>query len=236
MAICSNIYSGLLNGGPRAIFCGSFLAVAGAIAQAGSISEMASLQPVAGAQYHWTFHLAPRGFNRLMCYVQGWATWFGYVSLLASIANGAIIQLEALIEFNNPDYTAKGWHTTLMVMAICVQQGFMNMYTFKIVPWLELLCGVLHVALWVVWVIIMGVMGTRHNKEFLLVDSSSSGWNNSFVSWNLGMTCLTWSLTGFDSAIHMSEETRKAKSAVPRAIFWSITVSIPETMEPDPDR
>lgn len=30
------------------------------------------------------------------------------------------------------------------------------------------------------------------------------------------------SLPGFDSAIHMSEETRKAKSAVPRAMFWSI--------------
>jgi choline transport protein len=27
---------------------------------------------------------------------------------------------------------------------------------------------------------------------------------------------------GFDGAIHMSEETRKAKSAVPRAMFWSI--------------
>lgn len=27
---------------------------------------------------------------------------------------------------------------------------------------------------------------------------------------------------GFDSALHMSEETRKAKSAVPRAMFWSI--------------
>lgn len=27
---------------------------------------------------------------------------------------------------------------------------------------------------------------------------------------------------GFDSAIHMSEEVRKAKSAVPRAMFWSI--------------
>lgn len=27
---------------------------------------------------------------------------------------------------------------------------------------------------------------------------------------------------GFDGAIHMSEEVRKAKSAVPRAMFWSI--------------
>lgn len=29
-------------------------------------------------------------------------------------------------------------------------------------------------------------------------------------------------MIGFDSAIHMSEETKQAKSAVPRAIFWSI--------------
>ncbi|KAK7934869.1 hypothetical protein PG985_000364 [Apiospora marii] len=218
-----NMTSALLNGGPRALFFGAFLALAGAWAQAASVAEMASLQPVAGAQYHWTYHLAPRRMRRFMCYLQGWATWFGYVALLASIANSVVIQLEALIAFNHPSYTPGGWHTSVMVIALCVGEGLVNMFAFKLVPWVEMTGGVLHVAMFIVFIILFPVMGTRHNSDILFLDSTASGWvDTPGVSWNLGMITLTWALTGFDSAIHMSEETKQAKSAVPRAIFWSI--------------
>ncbi|KAK6832880.1 hypothetical protein PG995_012657 [Apiospora arundinis] len=218
-----NMTSALLNGGPRALFFGAFLALAGAWAQASSVAEMASLQPVAGAQYHWTYHLAPKRIRRFMCYLQGWATWFGYVALLASIANSVIIQLEGLIQFTHPDYVPGGWHTSIMVIALCVLEGAINMFAFRLVPWVEMTGGVLHVAMFIVFVIMFPVMGTRHNSDILFLDSTTSGWKDTpGVSWNLGMITLTWALTGFDSAIHMSEETKAAKSAVPRAIFWSI--------------
>ncbi|KAK7966276.1 uncharacterized protein PG986_000553 [Apiospora aurea] len=218
-----NMTSALLNGGPRALFFGAFLALAGAWAQAASVAEMASLQPVAGAQYHWTYHLAPKRVRRFMCYLQGWATWFGYVALLASIANSVVIQLEALIAFNHPNYVPGGWHTSVMVIGLCVGEGLLNMFAFKLVPWVEMTGGVLHVAMFIVFIILFPVMGTRHNSDILFLDSTASGWvDKPGVSWNLGMITLTWALTGFDSAIHMSEETKAAKSAVPRAIFWSI--------------
>lgn len=38
------------------------------------------------------------------------------------------------------------------------------------------------------------------------------------------LMCVRMTLTvvsGFDGAIHMSEETQQAKLAVPRAMFWS---------------
>ena len=133
-----SIYSPLYNGGPRAIFWGGFLTVAGALAQAASIAEMSSLQPVAGAQYHWTYHLAPKSTNRFMCYVQGWASWFGYVSLLAGVANTTAIQLEGIIQFNHENYIPGGWHTSLLVIALLVVLGALNMYAFRLVPWIEL--------------------------------------------------------------------------------------------------
>lgn len=30
---------------------------------------------------------------------------------------------------------------------------------------------------------------------------------------------------GFDGVVHMSEEVRKAKHAIPRALFWSIAIN-----------
>ncbi|KAJ0373386.1 hypothetical protein COL26b_008382 [Colletotrichum chrysophilum] len=170
--MCTNMYFALYNGGPQTFIFSFIIVFFGAISQAASLGEMASIQPVAGAQYHWTYHLAPARVKRFATWIQGWSTWFGYVSLLAGIANVTIILLESMIQLNHENYVPGGWHTSVLVIAMCVMQGLMNTYCFKVIPWVELVAGVLHVC--------------------------------------------------FDSAIHMSEETRKAKSAVPRAMFWSI--------------
>ncbi|KAK1640784.1 amino acid permease [Colletotrichum phormii] len=220
--MCTNMYFALYNGGPQTFIFSFVIVLCGAIAQAASLGEMASIQPVAGAQYHWTFHLAPARVKRFATWIQGWSTWFGYVSLLAGIANVTIILLESMIELNHPDYVPGGWHTSVLVIAMCVIQGLMNTYCFRVIPWVELVAGVLHVCLFVVFVVVLAVMGTRHSGSFFLETNIASGWTDTFIAWNLGMLTCVWSFTGFDSAIHMSEETRKAKSAVPRAMFWSI--------------
>ncbi|KAF4460891.1 GABA permease [Fusarium albosuccineum] len=221
--MCTNMYFALYNGGPQTFIFSFIIVFCGAIAQAASLGEMASIQPVAGAQYHWTYHLAPSSVKRFATWIQGWATWFGYVSLLAGIANVTIILLESMIQLNHPDtYVPGGWHTSVLVIAMCVVHGVMNIYAFKLIPWIELVAGVLHVCLFVIFVVVLVVMGPRNPSSFWLERNISSGWDNTYVAWNLGMLTCVWSFTGFDSAIHMSEETRKAKSAVPRAMFWSI--------------
>jgi choline transport protein len=48
---CRNLQATLINGGPRALVWGILIVVAGALAQSASLAEMASAQPIAGAQY-----------------------------------------------------------------------------------------------------------------------------------------------------------------------------------------
>ncbi|KAH6658665.1 hypothetical protein BKA67DRAFT_635765 [Truncatella angustata] len=163
-----------------------------------SLAEMASIQPVAGAQYHWTYHLTP-SIRRSVTWIQGWSTWFGHatinVSLLAGIANVTILLLEAMIQLNFENY---------------LLMGVINMCAFWIIPWVELITGVLHVC----------------TAEFVfLTNVTSSGWDTVFVTWNPGMLTCVGSFTSFDSAIHMAEEARSAKSAVPKAMFLSIVVN-----------
>lgn len=52
--MCTNMYFALYNGGPSAFVFSMMIVFVGACSQAASIGEMASIQPVAGAQYHWT--------------------------------------------------------------------------------------------------------------------------------------------------------------------------------------
>ena len=71
------------------------------------------------------------------------------VSLLAGIANITAIIVQQLAMLNNPSYVPKTWHVTMIMIAILTVQGLINSFgrTFVIVPWLELVAGILHVCL-----------------------------------------------------------------------------------------
>jgi choline transport protein len=65
------VFFALYNGGPQTFAWSILIVYAGALAQAASLAEMASIQPIAGAQYHWTHHLAPERFKRFITWMQG---------------------------------------------------------------------------------------------------------------------------------------------------------------------
>jgi hypothetical protein len=67
-----NLSTVLTNGGPQALAWGIVIVVSGAMAQSASLAEMASMQPIAGAQYHWTNYLAPEGQKKFITWMQGW--------------------------------------------------------------------------------------------------------------------------------------------------------------------
>ena len=155
-------------------------------------------------------------------------TWFGWVSLLAGIANITAIILQQMVLLNNPSYVPQTWHVTMIMIAMLAVHGVINSHgrLYALVPWLETMAGVLYVCSFFVFLFIYAVKGSHNSARYIFLERSiSSGWTDNYVSWNLGMLTCAWSFTGFDGAVHMSEETRRAKHAVPRATFWSITLN-----------
>lgn len=61
VSVIRNLQATLINGGPRALASGTLIVVTGALAQSASLAEMASAQPIAGAQYVCTTRGRPRG-------------------------------------------------------------------------------------------------------------------------------------------------------------------------------
>lgn len=59
------------NGGPRSLAWGIVAVVIGSLAQAYSMAELGAIQPIAGAQYHWTNLLAPAKQRRFITWMQG---------------------------------------------------------------------------------------------------------------------------------------------------------------------
>ncbi|RDW80956.1 amino acid permease-3 [Coleophoma crateriformis] len=222
-----NMGATFYNGGPQTLAWGIIAVVIGALAQASSMAELAAIQPIAGAQYHWTHLLAPENHKRFITWMQGWVTWFAWVSALAGSTSSEANILLGLISVNYTDYVYHSWHLTLLIIAQLVVAGLINMYAFRTIPWIELFAGVMHVLLFIIFVVVLSVKTPAvSSSNFVFFEKSVfSGWENSFVTWNIGLLVPAWGFIGFDGVVHMSEEVRKAKQAVPRAMIWTILIN-----------
>jgi len=129
--------------------------------------------------------------------MQGWITCFAWISTLAGVANTTAFMLQSLVAANYPDYEPQAWHVTLLIFALLIMGGLMNMYTWFLIPWLETLAGLLHIVLFVIFVVILVALAPRHSAEFVFTKSaSSSGWTNQFISFNMGLMTPTWGFVG----------------------------------------
>lgn len=112
-----------------------------------------------------------------------------------------------------PDVEFTGWRIILIMYAFLIVLGLLNMYAFWLIPWIELMAGLLHVVLWLVYAVVLLTLSTRHSSSFVWLEKANlSGWDNDFVSFNLGMILITWSFVGFDAVAHISEVRFRAVS------------------------
>lgn len=106
--------------------------------------------------------------------------------MLASCLNGVTVVFEGLIQLAHEDYVPGGWHTTLIILAMLAFCALVNIYAFWIVPWFELLSGILNVCLFLVFLVVLWVMSPRNSPDVFLITNISTGWDSYFVSANLG--------------------------------------------------
>lgn len=185
-----------MNGGPAAYLFNLIIALIGALSQAVSLGELAPILPLAGAQYYWTFHFAPPKTKLFLSWLSGWATWMGYASGLTGVLNGSAILLEAAIQLNFPEYQNGGWRTTLLVIGLLFSLTVVNIWFFRIVPWFELVAGIVNICFFFITLASLWIMSPRNDSSFILTTTKFSGWDNDFISWNVGMLTQVWMFIG----------------------------------------
>lgn len=110
-----------------------------------SIDEESGIDMDPVAQ-HWTWHWAPSAYRKPLTWLQGWLTWFSWVALLAGGTNITANITTVLASGVFPSFQAQGWQTVLIMYAFLAVTGGVSMYAFSLLPWLELLVGLMHVS------------------------------------------------------------------------------------------
>jgi len=144
--------------------------------------------------------------RNFITWLQGWITWFSWIALLTGITNISANVTTVIVQANYTGWEPQTWQTVLIMYAFLFALGTLNMFGFWLIPYIELLAGLLHVLLWIVFAIVLLTLAPRHSSSFVFLEKANmSGWMDDFTSFNLGIVLVTWGFVGFDAVAHISE-------------------------------
>ncbi|KAK4502131.1 hypothetical protein PRZ48_005554 [Zasmidium cellare] len=216
----------LLNGGPASLVYGSLLAGIGSCMIALSLAEMASIDPVVGAQFRWSATFAPM-WPRFWGLFQGWMTVFAWITCTAASPAYLAQGVQALIALNNESYVPHAWHTTLLMCAFVLPPVLANLWFKSILNPMETVGAIGHGAFWLASIILLGVAGARSSNEFVweTLTNNVSGWTQPGIAFGIGLLPIAFPITSFDGVLHMSKEVKRPKRNVPRAMIFAVVLN-----------
>ncbi|KAL9105807.1 MAG: hypothetical protein Q9227_009063 [Pyrenula ochraceoflavens] len=216
----------LSNGGPAGVIYGFLVVWVGTLSTFVTISELTSMAPTSGGQYHWVAMLAPQSCQRFLSYITGWLTVLGWQAVVASggLLSGTTIQ--GLIILCDSSYTPQNWHGTLLLWAAVIFSGCVNSFMTDFLAKFEGFILIVHVVGFfaiLIPLVYLGPHDSAHNvfTQFL----NEGGWPSQGTSFWVGIVGNVFAFFGADAAVHMSEEIQDAQLVVPRSILTSIIIN-----------
>ncbi|KAL4902019.1 hypothetical protein BDW74DRAFT_187028 [Aspergillus multicolor] len=226
-ALSSTMVSALVSGGPVSLVYGYLLAVVGGLATAASLSELASMYPTAGGQYHFTAVLAPERLKNTLSWAIGWIGTFGWIAFAASAPFFAATMLQGVVVLNDETYGMARWQGTLLYWAFVALGMVINIWGSRFLSLVETMALVIHVCAFIAIFVALWVCApVKHSAEFVFTTFlNNTGWSSSGVAWSIGMLSSCYVLTGYDGAIHLGEEMRNPATEVPQCMLGSVLIN-----------
>ncbi|KAI0457282.1 putative GABA permease [Xylaria acuta] len=224
----TTILSGLQNGGPSGLLYGFIVVWAGTLSVFATLSELVSMAPTSGGQYHWVSMLAPSSCRKFLGYLTGWLAITGWQALVASggLVTGTMIQ--GLILLTRPEYAAvmKNWHGTLLLWAVVIISYGINTAVGSLLAKFEGLVLVFHILGFFAVILPLLLLSPHGSAKDVFDTWANSGlWQTQGLSFSVGIIGSVFAFLGGDCAIHMSEEIRDAAMVVPRSLMTGLAIN-----------
>jgi amino acid transporter len=230
------------NGGPIAVSIGWPVLCFFVLMVGFSMAELTSRYPTAGGPYWWAHDLGGKGWS----WMTGWFNIVGLLGIVASVAYGAALFLNALLGLYSLDVLGVNFgdsshilsETFLLFLIILVFVTMLNVFADPLLALLNNISVGWHI-IGVAVVIGLLVFVPDHHQNFSFVfgerinnNGFFGGSTGNFGFWFFvlptGFLLAMYTQTGYDASAHTAEETRNAAIAaaqgVWRAIFWSAVI------------
>ncbi|KAI0433806.1 putative GABA permease [Xylaria sp. FL1042] len=220
--------TGYVNGGPSGIIYGYIVVWAGTLSLFATLSELVSMAPTSGGQYHWVFMLSPPKARKFLSYLTGWLALTGWQASVAASAYLTGTQIQGLILLTHQSYALvmKPWHSTLLFWAVILISFIINSAVSTTLAKFEGIVLILHILGFfavLLPVVLLGTPGTSTSVFTSWLDLG--GWQTQGLSFSIGILGNVFAFLGADGAIHMSEEIRNAAVVLPRSLLAGLTLN-----------
>ncbi|KAL0136402.1 amino acid permease-domain-containing protein [Mucor lusitanicus] len=229
---CCSILSGLtpmwgdamMSGGSIAIIWGWILVSVFTFGVGLSLAEICSAYPVTGGLYIWVSRLAPPEWVPIMCWLTGWCNWLGLTVAITSADLGLAQFMSSVIGITNPDYDAGIYWQYGIFLVILFVHGVINSMHVKYNGFFNQTSLYWHlVGTLLIIIVALVLTPNKPSAKFVFTQFENlTGFSSNSYAFLIGLLQSQYTLSGFDSAAHMSEETRDAARSAPRGILYAI--------------
>lgn len=191
-----------------------------------SMAELASSMPTSAGLYYFSAKLAPPKWAALASWITGWANITGQITLVCSIDFTCAQMIASAVTVSTDGATvlsAGATYGILLVILFC--HGLVCSAATSILARLNLFYVVINIGTTVAAIIALLVCSGGNKvstKDAFTLFENSTGWTNNGWAFLLAFTAPMWTLTGYDSAAHISEEVAGAARSAPIAILLGV--------------
>ncbi|KAH9479261.1 putative amino-acid permease C15C4.04c [Psilocybe cubensis] len=224
-SVSSTLSFGIFNGGHVGMVFGWLIPSCFVMFVALSMAELASSMPTSAGLYYFSAKLAPPKYAPLASWITGWANVTGQVTLVCGIDFTCAQMITTAIAVNSDGAIILSSGATFgILLAILFSHGIVCSSATSVLARLNLFYVLVNVGTSIAAIVALLVLsdGKRAStSDAFTLFENNSGWNNGWA-FMLAFTAPMWTLTGYDSAAHISEETANAAKAAPLAIIVSV--------------
>ncbi|KAI8370144.1 amino acid/polyamine transporter I [Choanephora cucurbitarum] len=219
---------GLITGGPVVMVWGWLIVSFFTMMVALAMAEICSSHPVAGGLYWWSAKLSTTRYGPFASWMTGWFNLIGQFAVTTGINYGIALMLVAVISIGtNGTWVPTAGATVGLHIALCISQGIANSLGPKVMnrvnsfsTWWQVLAPI------VIMITIVAKAPTHQSAKFVFTHfNNETGWTNPGYVALIGMLQAQFTLTGYDSSCHMSEETKNAEISAPVGMIMAVLVS-----------
>ncbi|KAI3023807.1 hypothetical protein CBS147347_6461 [Aspergillus niger] len=224
-SFASTIYYGMGYAGTAGMVWGWIIAMVFIQCVAMSMAELCSAMPTSGGLYYAAAVLAPPKYGPFAAWITGWSNWIGQITAAPSVDYALSAMILAAASMQNPDYVPTNWQVYLLtVLVLIIHTAISSMPTIwvaRVNSW-----GSTFNIIALIITLIAIPAGTTNEPKF---SSSRDVWGTitNLTDFPDGVAVLMtfvgviWTMSGYDSPFHLSEECSDANVASPRAIVMT---------------
>ncbi|KAI9788805.1 MAG: hypothetical protein M1835_002097 [Candelina submexicana] len=228
----ATLYYGMGYAGTAGMVWGWLIAILFIQCVALSMAELCSSMPTSGGLYYASAVLAPPGWGPFAAWLTGWSNWLAQVTAAPSIDYALSTMILAAASIRQPSYIPQKYQVFLLTVLTMLIQACISSGPTRWIARFNSVGTTFNMVALLIVIVLIPTGTNRAEQNLPRFTPSPEVWGKFYhgtsfptgIAVVMSFVSVIWTMAGFDSPFHLSEECSNANVAAPRAIVLSVGI------------